>query len=985
MIIKRLICLILVALMVISCFAGCTPKTTTNEQELYSFDDFKKAKIGVLTGSEYDRQTREIFPNCEIYQYYDCIDLILNLETDKIDGFLIDSAFYSAICWEREGYKAITSNKTSPVNYAFMLSESETAIKILPELDEFITEMKSSGAMDELIEKWFSGKKPTEYEDYSSLTGENGTISVALSDSDMPFSYIGEGQARGFDVEIMVAFARKYGYKLDFKDVDFAAKLAGIESNKYDVGIGDITVTDERREQMNFTVSYYEGTVVMVTKGIGEKKTSLSDISGKRIGVMTGSIQAVLMPDLIPDAEYIEFNSMSDLIVALNNRKIDAFGCDQSLYTSMLWEGQAVDRIDEPLDKSNYGIIFPKGQNLTLQSEINEYIAQIKADGTLEAMEQKWFGPKEPTEFVSYDNLNGSNGTITVAVDSSAKPFVYYKNNKFVGFDIEVITEFAKQYGYNVKFENVAFASILGGVQSAKYDLGMSGITITEERKESMDFSNVYHVEDLAVVIRSNPGANDLTQFNSATLGVVTGSLYGGYSREQFPNANIKEFNTFADVLVALKQGKVDGIMLDKPNFNSVARTDDSLSCITVPAYSVEIGFGFQKNDAGNALQTQMNNFLKELKEAGTIEELIDKWYGESEPSVKIPLEELSSNSKTLNVAIDTTRKPFVYMYEGKPVGFEIEVLYMFCKEYGYNVNISDLSFASGLAGLASEKYDLVCGGLYMTDERKESVNFSDPYMFAEVVMAKYERSGFENFMLSLRESFEKTFIREQRWKLIVEGIYTTMIISVFSVLGGTLLGFAIYMLVRSKNKIVSKASKIIAKIYTTIIAGTPTLVVLMILFYIVFTSPDMSGIVVAIVGFILTFGAYVYENLALTVSGVDNGQLEAAYALGYSRNLTFFRIILPQAMKMFLPSYSGEIVSLIKATSVVGYIAVNDLTKMGDIIRGNTYEAFFPLIAVAVIYFAITWIIAGLLGIVRKKFDPKKRNNKNILKGVVR
>ena len=89
--------------------------------------------------------------------------------------------------------------------------------------------------------------------------------------------------------------------------------------------------------------------------------------------------------------------------------------------------------------------------------------------------------------------------------------------------------------------------------------------------------------------------------------------------------------------------------------------------------------------------------------------------------------------------------------------------------------------------------------------------------------------------------------------------------------------------------------------------------------------------------------------------------------------------------MKMFVPSYSGEIVNLIKATSVVGYIAVNDLTKMGDIIRGNTYEAFFPLIAVAVIYFAITWIIAALLGILRMKTEPKRRKNKNILKGVVR
>lgn len=715
----------------------------------------------------------------------------------------------------------------------------------------------------------------------------------------------------------------------------------------------------------------------------GESK--ISDLSGKKIGILTGSIQAVMMPELVPDATYLEFNTLSDLIVALNSKKIDAFGCDESLYTSMLWEGQAVDRIDEPLDVSNYGFIFTKGKKPELQAEFNEYIASIKADGRHGALEEKWFGNKEPTEFMSYDNLSGTKGTITVAINSGSKPFTYLKDQKFVGFDIEVIVGFAKEYGYSVQFEDVAFASILGGVQSGKYDIGVSGITITDERRESLDFSSVYHVEDLAVIIRDENVENSLTQFNSATLGVVTGSLYGGYSREQFPNATIKEFNTFADVLVALKQGKVDGIMLDKPNFNSVARTDDKLASIKVPAYSVEIGFGFQKNEGGNALQTQMNTFLAKLQSEGKTQELIDKWYGETEPEEKIPLDELASNTKTLNVAIDTTRKPFVYMYEGKPVGFEIEVLYMFCKEYGYNVNISDISFASGLAGLASEKYDLVCGGLYMTDERKESVNFSDPYMNAEVVMARYERGGFENFMLSLKTSFEKTFVREQRWKLIVEGICTTMIISIFAVLCGTILGFALYLLANNKVKWLSKFFQGFAKVYSTIIAGTPTLVILMILFYIVFTSPDISGVVVAIIGFTFIFGSFVYEQLTLTVSGVENGQLEAAYALGYSRSRTFFRIVLPQAMKMFLPSYSGEIISLIKATSVVGYIAVNDLTKMGDIIRGNTYEAFFPLIAVALIYFAIIWGITGLLAILKKKVDPKRRGNKNILRGVER
>ena len=982
--IKRLICLLSALLMIVGLFAGCGGKSE-QQKKFETFEDFENARLGVLTGSIFDKQTGKFFPNASKYNLDTVVDLLVNLDENKIDGFLLDRAFYSAIGWEKSGYCAIESDKTTPSKFGFVTSSTEKGNKINKELNEFIAKMNENGGTKKLADKWFSGTRPTEFEDYKSLTGENGTIHVGMTDTDPPISYQNEDILTGFDLEYIILFAREYGYKLELSTVDFEFILGSVQTGKYDLAIGGITITDERKEVLNFTDVYYQSPVVMVTKGYDSGKTYLSDLSGKKVGVMTGSIQAVMMPELVPDAEYMEFNSVSDLIAALGSNKIDAFGCDESLYTSMLWEGQAVDRIDEPLDKSNYGVIFPKGKKLELQSEFNKFIADRTADGTLKELEDKWFGAKEPTEFASYDDLDGTNGTITVAINSASKPFVYLKNNKFVGFDIEFVVAFAKENGYKIKFEDTAFAAILGGVQSEKYDLGMSGITITDERKESMDFSDVYHIEDLAVIIRSEVGADDLAQFNTATLGVVTGSLYGGYSKEQFPNAKIKEFNNFSDVLVALKQGKVQGIMLDKPNFNSVARTDKNLSCITVPAYSVEIGFGFQKNDGGDALQAQMNEFLAKLDADGITEKLIDKWYGEKEPQENIPLEELKKNEKILNVSIDTTRKPFVYMYEGKPVGFEIEVLYMFCKEYGYNVNISDVSFASGLAGLASEKYDLVCGGLYMTPERKESVNFSNPYMNAEVVMAKYERSGFGSFWLSLKDSFEKTFIREQRWKLIVEGIYTTMIISLFSVLGGTLLGFALYMAARSKYKWLSKFARGVAKVYSTIIAGTPTLVVLMLLFYVVFTSPDMSGIIVAIVGFILTFGSFVYDNLALTVSGVDNGQLEAAYALGYSRNRTFFRIVLPQAMKMFVPAYSGEIVNLIKATSVVGYIAVNDLTKMGDIIRGNTYEAFFPLIAVAVIYFAITWIVAGLLGILRKKTEPKRRKNKNILKGVVR
>lgn len=732
-----------------------------------------------------------------------------------------------------------------------------------------------------------------------------------------------------------------------------------------------------------FALSFFSG---CADKPTADEKNSVADYQTSKVGIMTGSYQSTIVDKFFPDATVVEYNTVADMFYALSQKKIDISMTDASTYTCALWEGLQLSRLDEVVETSSYGFIFPKGQQQELRLQVNAFLAKIKENGTYKELHEKWFSGKEPTEFLDPGSLTGTNGTLRVIANNELKPFGYIKNGRHVGYDIDILTLFAEEYGYRLDITTVPFQSLLAGVSSGAYQMGISGLTITEERKESFDFSDPYHNEDVIYVIQGD--GDGLSAFRNAKLGAVTGSLYGGYCRELFPHAQISEFNNFADVLMALKQGKVDGTMLDRPNFNSVRRTDDKLTAVDVPQYSVEIGFGFQRNDGGYALQAQMNAFLDRLRADGTLDAMLDKWYGETEPNESVPLEELADNPDKLNVSIDTTRKPFVYMYNNQPVGFEIEVLYLFCKEYHYSVEIQDVSFASGLAGLAGEKYDLVCGGLYMTPERKESVNFSQPYMVADVVMATYgknEKSGFEDFFASVGESFEKTFIRENRWQLIVEGVFTTLLISVCAVIGGTLLGFLLYFAARTKNKYISCAVRVFAKIYSKLLTGTPTLVVLMLLFYVVFGRANLGGTVVAIIGFLLTFGSFVYGQLALTVEAVDKGQTEAAYALGYSRNRTFFRIVLPQAMKMFLPVYSAEIVSLIKATSVVGYIAVNDLTKMGDIIRGNTYEAFFPLIAIAVIYFMITWGAAALFGMVQRKTEPKRRKNKNILKGVVR
>ena len=157
--------------------------------------------------------------------------------------------------------------------------------------------------------------------------------------------------------------------------------------------------------------------------------------------------------------------------------------------------------------------------------------------------------------------------------------------------------------------------------------------------------------------------------------------------------------------------------------------------------------------------------------------------------------------------------------------------------------------------------------------------------------------------------------------------------------------------------------------------------VLLMILFYIVFAGSGLSGVWVAVIGFGLNLAAYVCEMIRTGIQSVDIGQTEAALALGFTGPRAFFQIVMPQATKQFLPVFKGELVSLIKLTSVVGYIAVQDLTKMSDIIRSRTFEAFFPLISTAIIYFIIAWALTSLLIPIERKVTPDRKKRK--IKGV--
>ena len=718
----------------------------------------------------------------------------------------------------------------------------------------------------------------------------------------------------------------------------------------------------------------------------------MEDFESAVIGVMNGSSFDLLASEYYPTAEKRYLN-MPDLILNLQQEKINGILMDMGFYTPVIWEGESLSYIEMDMPATEYAVAFPKAaESETLMAQFNEFIRSETENGGLAELEAKWLSASEPDGSIDFTQLTGENGTLHVATTVESKPFSYLKDGKYYGYDADFLFRFAKEYGYALRIDQIDFGALLPGLTAGRFDLAVSGITVTEERRETVLFSDAYYRSPIVMAVLADEpatgGEKTLADFENATLGILSGSSFDPLAKERFPNAQRQYYSLVPDMILAVEQGKIDAYISETTYVAAAIWEGAKIETVDDVIDRTNAGYIFRKDSEGAAaVREQLNAFIIKSKESGFLQELQNKWLGSKEPSETFDNNSLTGENGTLKVAVSPDLKPLCYVKEGAVVGYEIEVLQHFAKEYGYRLEFVSMTFDAILPGVVSGKYDIGTGGMTITEERAQSVDFTESYLTVDVVMvvkASANSSAQGGFWAELKADFEKTFIREDRWKLIVEGIGVTMLISLCAAAAGSLLGFGLYMLSRSEVKLLQLLAKGIASVYSRIIAGTPVVVILMILFYVIFGKVrDMSGILVAIIGFTLTFGAFVYDHMTVSVGSVDRGQTEAAYALGYTKNKTFFRIIFPQAMTIFLPSYCGQAVELIKATAVVGYVAVNDLTKMGDIIRSNTYEAFFPLIATAVIYFLLTWILASLLKLLKLRFEPKRRRKEDILKGV--
>ena len=378
----------------------------------------------------------------------------------------------------------------------------------------------------------------------------------------------------------------------------------------------------------------------------------------------------------------------------------------------------------------------------------------------------------------------------------------------------------------------------------------------------------------------------------------TTGDIYVSDYESDGSGTVVERYNKGADAIQALKQGKIDCVVIDEQPAIKFVEQNTGIRILDEEFTLEEYAFVIAKDNT--ELLDKVNSVLEKLEADGTIANIQKNYIGTEDEIGKFPYEskDVSHENGTLTVGTNAEFPPYESYEDGQIVGIDMDIMRAVSDELGMELKIEDMAFDS-----------------------------------------------------------------------------ITLLITVLALLVGVVFGFLI-AIVRTNHDRNGGLTilKALCKLYLTIVRGTPVMIQLLIIYYVIFQSIDTGKIVVAVIAFGLNSAAYVAEIVRSGIMAVDIGQFEAGRSLGLNYKQTMMSIILPQAVKNILPALCNEFISLLKETSISGYIGLMDLTKGGDIIRSVTYEAFMPLIAVALIYLIMVMGLSKVVNLLERKLRSNER-----------
>ena len=448
-------------------------------------------------------------------------------------------------------------------------------------------------------------------------------------------------------------------------------------------------------------------------------------------------------------------------------------------------------------------------------------------------------------------------------------------------------------------------------------------------------------------------------------LGTTGDTLVSDYE-EDGSGTVVERYNKGNDAILALKQGKIDAVVIDVQPAQSFIKTNSELMILDEEFVTEDYAMCISKNkpELKASIKSAVGLAAKELKGKSDVGENAGKTPYISPEGVK--------RNGTLVMATNAYFKPYEYYDNGKIVGIDADMAQAVADYLGMNLKIEDMEFDSIITAVQSGKADFGAAGMTVTAERLKNIDFSDTYTTSKQVVIVRDNNAIKNSG-NVVEKFKNDFLTDNRYQFVLTGLKNTVLIAFCAALMGIVIGFVVAVIRSTHDKTGNlKIGNFICNLYLTIIRGTPTMVQLLIIYYVIFGSVSINKIIVAILAFGINSGAYVAEIFRSGIMSIDNGQFEAASSLGLSYKKTFIYVILPQAFKNVLPALANEFIVLLKETSISGYIGLTDLTRGGDIIRSITYDAMLPLLVVALVYLVIVVILSALV----KKLERRLRSN---------
>lgn len=480
---------------------------------------------------------------------------------------------------------------------------------------------------------------------------------------------------------------------------------------------------------------------------------------------------------------------------------------------------------------------------------------------------------------------------LTMATEATFPPYEFLRGQEIVGIDVELSKAVAQRLGRDFRVENMDFDSVIPAVISGKASLAASGITITEDRKKNVDFSEPYVKTGIVVIYRkAEPYTGSADQLKGKKIGVQSGTTSENYVLNELKQEP-ERFKTTPEACAAMLAGRCAFVIADIDPAKNCVKGEPLLALsdfLSSEEYAIALPKGKPE------LLAAVNETIRAAKADGRLAAWVAQFTAESDK-----LKETEKPASTSAAAAAPVEKP-----------------------------------AAGV----------------------------EPAVATENVFKKSWRLLCDDFYLCF---LKKAADGSSRGIYLVKGLGVTLEVALSSIVLGLLIGFFVAVIRSSHDKYgyfpVLDAA---AKVYLTIVRGTPMVVQLLITYYIILRSVE-SKILIAILAFGINSGAYQAEIMRAGIVSIDPGQMEAGRALGLSYWRTMLRIILPQAIRNVLPALGNEFIVLMKDTSIVGYIALIDLAKGGDIIRSQTYSVYLPYLTVAAIYLVLvmtfTWLLAKL------------------------